>query len=1542
MIVAADELLNKQKTELEVLGTRGTSGLDRSIMRSSGSNKEDLQLERIRQGFERTSEASHKVTVGMIADAEKRAASFRDEMNAALKSADTQIAADQRILQSFKERRALEADTAPQQRVKEAADIYDKYYAPAVNRGSEASLGFVRSITSLVSASNLLGVAGNNTALNILTMAASFDRMGTAGLALGGGIGVVLAGVGSLIGAYSTLKDAAAGLIGAIVGVTEALIQQGVSGFTAAVKSAADYQQQLAFIAGLLAPTREQFELLNGKVESVAQTTVFGMGKATEAVSELARAGNSLTDIVNKGALDAVVNLAQAANGELNLADAAKSLTSVVGAYTQVVNGSLTQTVDFDKAVNALTGTAQLSRLSFMEVMQAWRQAAPIAASTKIEVQDLGAVIAILANASETGSISGTSLKQVILDLEKPSKAAAAELNAFGVSLFTADGKIRPFRDVIIDMNQAFGEQALATGKVTEEQQKHALAVIFGSRAALAANIITNQGAEAFDRMRAAMEDVKAVDLANIMLLPLNARIEILRNSIDVAGIALAGPFLGAFSDIINKGIELAQSIPIDAIRLFGQAIVAVASDQGLGQLRDRLAELASGNALQFFESLITFGSRIRQAFAEQILPAIESVARRIAEFASSDSGLDQMARGFDDLGHVVIFVGGVVAEFINGMANFVGSLMENREAIQRVIYVAEGLATVVGGVLLASFVAVAVPMLMVIEVLEHIGQTVDPVLTQLANLATGTAEISSAVETSFLEMSDSAYYFPAAVVDAAEGVLQAYDLIAQGSVALAEAVVEASDAEADGVIAATNDMVQGQAEGWDATLGVTKAGVEGVGTTIGALKTPFDNLTNAANNVSAQWATALDAALTTITGWINAVISSINSLLSGLANNPLFQAAIGQGLMAPINPIQITLAAVRATGAAVSAMQSSWEAVNAAVDRVGRITVPEITRQTRASTGELRGLLDGLGSVRDRSGAGIPTGGRSTDPGQYPGKDGGGGGGGGGKGGGGKGAGVGPEGAYNRAIDQAEEFSRDLAEKIQKAGQQALEKLEDIGTKFRAAMLVEAREYAEKFASINTKANEEQQTLIENFNQSRAERTRRKALDDALKLEAQTRTFNRQDRDNALSDAREAEDRQTAIINRAIEQGLSQRQEIEARGRSRLRQDEDTDYARREEDTENHLRKLEDLQKQSTARQTVEQQNAIRGGLTLGFSAKDFSEDELEKRRLARSRANEDKNTARARGREDEDIFFGLTQQAEADRIKNDLENRSYATTVRRRTDDRARQRTDAIEDTAFTERQAMVRQSLEDKIEVEGIIRRQQKIEEDRKDRIKILDREHAERNQKIKDQADLETRNVLGTLNNQLQDVERTIRDKAPEIIKTGGEAMEPIMEAIVQNLRDQMDIVYNAAYEAREQLGLAVGSSGAQSISETVIDSMADAISTYTTGMVLLGQAAHNAAAELFNAIGQEVPKEPIPITTPGLPDTYIQPQPKTIQSIPNNNGVPIPSTSSVIAPSASGETVVNNYTTYQVDANYGATQSPASIALDISAIAAIGR
>jgi TP901 family phage tail tape measure protein len=1386
------------------------------------------------KSYQEVTTAIRAQIAAMIELDRQEAKTFEDEMRASLKAADTEIEANNRVLQSFREKRALEADTAPQRAVMAQADVYDKYYAPAVNKASESSLGFVRSITGLVSASNLLGVSGNNAALNILTMSASFDRMGTAGLALGGAIGIVLAGVGSLISAYNTLRQGAENLVGGIVSVTESLIQQGAEGFASAVKSAADYQQQLAFIAGLLNPTAAEFDALNTKVENVAQTTVFGMGKATEAVSELARAGNSLTDIINKGALDAVVNLAQAANGELNLADAAKSVTSIVGAYTQVVDGALTQTVSFERATDALTGTAQLSRLSFLEVLQAWRQAAPIAASTKISVEDLGATIAILANASETGSISGTALKQVILDLEKPSKAATEELNRFGVSLFTSEGAIRPFRDVIIDMNRAFGEQALATGKVTEEEQKHALAVIFGSRAALAANILTNQGVEAFDRMRASMENVKTVDLANVMLLPLNARLEILQNIVGAASIALAGPFLGAISDVVNKGIELGRSIPLDTIRLFGQAIVAIATDEGFGMLQEKLATLASPEAFEFFVRLLNFARNVRSALVDEIVPAFIAVSGAILEFEKSSANISAIAGVFDklDIGVHVFALGVVFA--IEKVGEFVIALQTNQELINNIIHVVEGLAVVVGGTLVASFIAVAVPMGFVLQILGDIGQAFDPVIRaamamggQYLDAASAIAEANRIIQESTAEVADTAAEIDDIVSESLDNETQSYvaaaaDIVAanqivnedniaavavvaetetakqaimdqsladylnstklfleaaqikaedtiQSEIDETEGVLDASDLQVEGLTADINEMTKNTAEGWGNIQDVTKTGVTGTANTLADLDAPMSAVGNAPGSILPSWSSGWQSIVDGVIQAVQGIINAVKGMLDSLGSNPLLQAVAGLDTFAikavgVFNPvIGQGVRMVETFNGIRTAIQSSGSAADGTSRSLAGMAgnaVPQVVRDTERLQGRLREMLDGINNraadTQDRlSRLGQ---GKDTDSGNYPTKAPAGGGGGKGKGGGaGKGPGVGPEAAYNRAVDQAEELSQDLSEKIQKAGQQALEKLEDINTKAEAAMLIEAREYQEKRSAIITKANEDTATTLENFNQSRADRTLRKSLTDQLNLETQTRGFEKQARDYRISDAREAEDRQQSIINRAMEQGLSQQQDVAARGYKRLREDEDTAYKRQEDDTETHLRKLEDLAAKHTERQTQAQQDAIRGGITLGFSKAVLSADELEKRRLARARANEDKDTARSRTREDEDIQVGLAAQMDAQRIKDSIENNNYGASVRRRTEDRNRQHQDVLDDATFTEHQAQVRQSLEDNIEVAGINRRLVKIDQDRIDRLAILDREHKEREDKIRVAADNESKAVLGTLNNQLQDVQ-----------------------------------------------------------------------------------------------------------------------------------------------------------------------------------------
>lgn len=1451
------------------------------------------------------------------------------------------------------------------------------------------SLNFVRAITGMVAANNLLNIGALNTAFNIGTLAASFDRMGTKGLLLGGALGVALAAIASLVQAFNSVVSGAQAVIGAVEQVTAQVVDFGIKTGEAALKGAADYQKAMAFYVALTGATREQLDQLNNKIVEVAQTTLFSMPKAAEAVNELARAGATGTQIISQGALDAVVALSTAAAGELGLADAAKTVTGTVGAFTKVLKDGSPQIISYTDAVDAITQAAQLSRLSFTEVTQAFRQAAPVANSANISITDLAATIAILGNASETGTLSGTALKQMILDLEHPSTNAAKTLDALKISLFDGAGALRPFRDVIIDLNTKLGEHAIATGQATEQTRLKALADIFGARAALAANIITNQGVEAFDKMEAAMKNVTAVDMANVMLLPLDARMTLLQNSVQALAITFAGPFVSALSDAVNAGINFVHNgLPVGAIELAGQAIVAVATNQGFGALQAKLIEMSDPKLLGFFTSLIGFGSSVRAAIVDIIVPALQSVIDRMVDFASQQSTIDAWSSALDNAGTIVLGVAGAVAGAIGVIADFVDWLNENRGVLIVLEDAAIGFAAVLGGVFLASVIAVAVPIGIVIAAMAILGQSIRTpieVMGQFAGaiidlVATPSTEAANVVVDAGATMAEGA-------VEGATGVVDAFGVIVDASAAMAGDTVTNTEDMVTGVIDADNVMVAGTADGWDEMGSVTAEGVQSMADDMAGLDPVITALANAPGQAAPSWAAGLNSVLETLHSFVTAAWNMVKDFLSSLASNPLFEGIAGFA-GGPVG-----LAAVISFKAVTTAITTIGDAASGVTAKVHSIadSVHPVIANFQNMEGRLRSSLDNISAsaqaARDRL-TQVGTPGESTAPGDYPVKPGGGGGGGrGGKGG------AGPEGAYNKALDEAAKFAQDLSTTIQNAGADAIAKLEDVARKAAEASTIATREYFEKIGKIDDDYIKGVVDRGATLQQSRQDREQKQLFDDEQKKVAQRRGDARRQRDEDLSDFREGQDNYQKRVQDILDKQFQYAQADKATKRAQDRADEDTAFKRKLDDEEARLRHIEDLQNKHGTRQTAADITKIQQ--QGGFSKAEDDPYTLEKKRLARQRTQEDLNTARDRERAREDEVWNREEAQLAENRKLGIEDAALQLRHQRTAEDRAQRKADEVSDTQFSKDQAQAKQDNEDKLADADLAKKNELARQKDINDKAIAAREFQEKLALIQQHAAEEGQTIIGGLEKTLRGVQDKIDAKVPEILKSGGEAMQPIMDEIVANLTEQMNTVFDAASNARAELDLVLTPTGDGS-GGVVVDSMATATTDFINASIQFTNAMIAAAANIAAAAGGS----PAVTTTPlvgvgagianaaaaavnsGAIKSPLQtsdpsngagngPGSGTFGNGPGGGGTggegsgsgggsqggggadgggsaamsaPMVSSlesSSVVVPSTSNASVVNN-TSYNVSASYANQQSPASITMDLGALTAISR
>lgn len=299
---------------------------------------------------------------------------------------------------------------------------------------------------------------------------------------------------------------------------------------------------------------------------------------AAEAMTELGKSGLSINNII--GASKGVLQLSAA--GQLSNAQAAEIASNALNAFG--LKG--TEAV---RVADLLAASANASSVEVADVADSMQMAAAVFASAGIPIEDLVTLIGELGNAGIKGSDAGTSLKQMLLTVQTPSKQAAKLMEQIGFNIYEANGQMKSAREIIDNL-------ATATAGLTPQARDFALGMIFGSDAVRAANVLLRQGVAGFDAMSLAVNrSGAAADLAAARNAGLKGAIDGLRSAVETAAIDLGTKLLPKFTEIV-RGVAGA----INGLHLLGPAfaIVWASAAPVLADLRDK--------AVAFAEFLVT------------------------------------------------------------------------------------------------------------------------------------------------------------------------------------------------------------------------------------------------------------------------------------------------------------------------------------------------------------------------------------------------------------------------------------------------------------------------------------------------------------------------------------------------------------------------------------------------------------------------------------------------------------------------------------------------------------------------------------------------------------------------------------------------------------------------------------------------------------------------------------------------------------------------------------------------------------------------
>lgn len=371
--------------------------------------------------------------------------------------------------------------------------------------------------------------------------------------------GMIVIDAQQALASYAAVRAANAQTVSSLGAASSAFAKVGVTAiaagaplvalFGAAVDAAAKFEKKIDYFGAVTNATQADMDLIAKKAISMSQTTVFSADQMADAFVEFGKAGISTADILG-GVADATANLAQAA--DISITDASNIIVSTMKTFGIAASGT-------GHIADLLAGAANASIIDVSDLAASLKYVGGIASATGVPLESVTTAIALLGQAGIKGSQAGTSLRQILISITGPTKAASAEMLKLGIttkngtSLFIDQaGHVKPLADIFQILQDK-------TAGLTDAQRLAATKVLFNSRALAAANILLKDGAAGFDQMNTAIEGVSAADVAAKRLDNLSGDLTRLKNSIQTALIQAGTPFQDFLREMVQNLTKAVQ-----------------------------------------------------------------------------------------------------------------------------------------------------------------------------------------------------------------------------------------------------------------------------------------------------------------------------------------------------------------------------------------------------------------------------------------------------------------------------------------------------------------------------------------------------------------------------------------------------------------------------------------------------------------------------------------------------------------------------------------------------------------------------------------------------------------------------------------------------------------------------------------------------------------------------------------------------------------------------------------------------------------------
>ena len=335
---------------------------------------------------------------------------------------------------------------------------------------------------------------------------------------------------------------------------------------TAAVKTAADFEAAMSEVGAISGASAQDLATLTAKAKEMGATTSFSASESAEAMKYMAMAGWKTADMT--AGIAGIMNLAAAAGEDL-------------GTTSDIVTDGLTafgmSAKESGRFADVMAAASTNANTNVTMLGESFKYCAATAGAMGYNIEDISVALGVMANAGIKGSTAGTTLKNVIANMAKPTDAQAAVMQKLGISLTDSSGNMKSFAEVMNNLRTSFNG-------LSETEKASYATTLAGKESMSGLLTLVKARAADFDKLTEAINGSSgsAEAMAAKMLDNLKGQLTLLKSAVEGIAITIGDkllPYLKKFVSWVQKAADYINNLSdaqVDSIMKWAAIAAAI------------------------------------------------------------------------------------------------------------------------------------------------------------------------------------------------------------------------------------------------------------------------------------------------------------------------------------------------------------------------------------------------------------------------------------------------------------------------------------------------------------------------------------------------------------------------------------------------------------------------------------------------------------------------------------------------------------------------------------------------------------------------------------------------------------------------------------------------------------------------------------------------------------------------------------------------------------------------------------------------------